>query len=482
MLRRLVLALALVAGAAFAHRPFSPPNVSPIRQGLVDTVEGFTLDEIIAWSDAQFARAARFGRYVRWGGTIALASTAVLGALDWFYNEVKRESGTSLDEWWNMGLSPSGVIPATAWSQSLRLSSCDIFPTYWVDTPSGSSSQQYTDYGLYCSSHPTMQEMLQHAVQAKGGDGWLITYPDTVQAQKTGGGVISGIQAIQLTGQVRPPLPDWLQTHPDAADGVKQAFREYITENDPQSFSQPWPGVQLDPVPTGNQWWDNPFFNPLEDTDQDGWPDWMEWDLESDPANPAKQPLPTADPDGDGYDNASERDAMTDPTDPSSRPDVGSGDSDQDGMPDSSDPCPDDPNNQCQPDEKPEEIPDPSIPTLRTPDMPALDHGPFPEVSQRIASFKQHVQEQLDSLWDTVQDRFPFGMARWVPAPPSGVGSDCPPIIDLRLTFGGQQVASQVDICNTPPYQWMQSTGRTLLIPVVLISSAFAVLRRSSDA
>ena len=283
-------------------------------------------------------------------------------------------------------------------------------------------------------------------------------------------------------GNPRPSLTDWLRQHPDAADGVKQAFREYITENDPSSFSEPWPGVQLDPAPTGNQWHDNPFFNPLEDTDQDGWPDWFEWDTGSDPANPARQPLPTADPDGDGYDNASERDAMTDPTDPSSRPDVDTADSDEDGMPDSSDPCPNDPNNQCQPEENPEDIPDPSMPTLRTPDMPALERGPLPEVAQRIEAFKQHVQEQLDSLWDTVKDRFPFGMARWVPAPPSGVGSDCPPLINLSFTVGGQELTGQVDICNTPPYQWMQSTGRTLLIPVVLIGFAFAVLRRSSNA
>jgi len=81
-----------------------------------------------------------------------------------------------------------------------------------------------------------------------------------------------------------------------------------------------------------------------------------------------------------------------------------------------------------------------------------------------------------------VKDRFPFGMARWVPAPPSGVGSDCPPLINLSFTVGGQELTGQVDICNTPPYQWMQSTGRTLLIPVVLIGFAFAVLRRSSNA
>ncbi len=218
----------------------------------------------------------------------------------------------------------------------------------------------------------------------------------------------------------------------------------------------------------------------MEDTDGDGWRDWFEWDTGSDPSVATSQPDPDADPDGDGYTNQDEQN-KSDPTDPDSTPEDQT-DTDQDGLPDTSDPCPDDPNNECQPEENPEEIPDPSIPTLRTPDMPALDHGPFPEVSQRIASFKQHVQEQLDSLWDTVKDRFPFGMARWVPAPPSGVGSDCPPLINLSFTVGGQELTGQVDICNTPPYQWMQSTGRTLLIPVVLITFAFAVLRRSSDA
>jgi len=119
MLRRLVLALALVAGAAFAHRPFTPPNASPIRQGLVEAVEGFTLDEIIAWSDSRFARAARFGRFVRWGGAITLGSVAVLGALDWFYNQAKQATSTSLDDWWNWANDIPTPVPSNMWDYAL---------------------------------------------------------------------------------------------------------------------------------------------------------------------------------------------------------------------------------------------------------------------------------------------------------------------------------------------------------------------------
>jgi len=88
----LVISLLGVGGPALAQSHF--------KDAIKGAVKGSTLEEVIAWSDAQFAKKATVGRYVRWGGTILIGSALVYTALDWFYNELKRQTGTPLDQWY----------------------------------------------------------------------------------------------------------------------------------------------------------------------------------------------------------------------------------------------------------------------------------------------------------------------------------------------------------------------------------------------
>ncbi|WP_293178310.1 hypothetical protein, partial [Oceanithermus sp.] len=241
-------------------------------------------------------------------------------------------------------------------------------------------------------------------------------------------------------------------------------------------------GLDLDPAPNGNQWFDNPFFDPLLDTDNDGWPDWFEFDLYSDPSNPASQPPSTADPDNDGFDNATERDAGTDPTDPNSRPDVDvDQDSDGDGIKDSADPCPSDPTNTCQPEEDPQEddIPDPSEPSLTPVELPQFDQPALPDISSRFDQIEANFQDRLGTLWSTLQDRFPVGMSRWIPAPPSVSGGSCDMSITLQIP---DLPSAQVDICDNPVMQWAATTGRQLVLVSLMVGFLFAVARRASGA
>jgi len=268
---------------------------------------------------------------------------------------------------------------------------------------------------------------------------------------------------------------------------VKQSLTDYINEQDaqgniPQTFGEPLPGLTLDPAPTGNQWYDNPFFNPYEDTDGDGWPDWFEWDTGSDPSNAGSQPLPNGDPDGDGYDNASERDAGTDPTDPSSRPGVDQDqDTDGDGLKDSADPCPNDPNNMCQPEEEenPDEIPDPTEPTLTPVDLPRLEPPELPDPTGRFDQIRTNFEQNLQNLWDTLQDRFPVGMSRWIPAPPAVSGGSC----DMRFQLEIPDLPpANIDICNNPVMQWAASAGRRIVLASLMVGFLFAIARRASHA
>jgi len=221
---------------------------------------------------------------------------------------------------------------------------------YW--TPSATSSKEQTTYDYHCDSNSANEDVLRSTATSLSPDGsWLITYPDTVTVELINEARFD-VVAVLPTGSMS--LPDYIRAHPDAADGVIEVTKSYIDEypDFPLTFDSPIPGLSLDPAPNGNQWLGNPFFDPLLDTDTDSWPDWFEYDLYSDPSNPASQPPSTADPDDDGYDNAAERDVGTDPTDPNGRPDVDvDHGSDGDGIKDSADPCPSDPTNMCQPEE-----------------------------------------------------------------------------------------------------------------------------------
>jgi len=87
----LLLALVGAGGPALAQSHF--------KDAVKGAVQGSTLDEVIAWSNARFARQAAIGRYVRWGGTILFGSALIAVGLDYFYNYLRRETGTSLDRW-----------------------------------------------------------------------------------------------------------------------------------------------------------------------------------------------------------------------------------------------------------------------------------------------------------------------------------------------------------------------------------------------
>jgi len=485
---RLLIALA-VAGAlitpAYAHRPPAPnfTLTAGFKNAIEDAIEGYTLDEVIQWSESQFTKRIAWGRYITYAGTAVFAASLIYSGLEWFYDQAKKSTGTSLDTWWNMSNGPY-----TDYIWYIKRGYCDDYLHKYVWIYQCANCQEYETRGGTCPPTPSISVGEQAVNNARGtteGYHWVDEdqIGEPVQIILPGYTEPMTVQAAYVRIN-RPPVSDWIQQHNDAADGIKQAITDYIEDQDsqnniPQTFGQPIPGVTLDPEPTGNQWWDNPFFDPLEDSDQDGWPDWFEWDTGSNPSNAGSQPLPTADPDGDGYDNASERDAGTDPTDPNSRPDVDQDqDSDGDGLKDSADPCPNDPLNQCQPDNN-EQTPEPETPTLTPVNIPSFEMPTMPDLASRFDPLKQNFQQRLNDLWDVLQDRFPVGMSRWVPTPPSIGGGTC----DMNVTLQIPDLPSaQVNICDNPVMQWAASTGRSLVLASLMVGFLFAVIRRASNA
>ncbi|WP_366728934.1 hypothetical protein [Thermus scotoductus] len=310
----------------------------------------------------------------------------------------------------------------------------------------------------------------------------------------------------------RPPLPEWLRSHPDATRALRdQVVAPYIESQPIGSPLAPYPGVRLEPVPNPNQWTDNPFTRPDIDTDGDGWPDPVEWreanrrgvpwpDLIN---NPQAYPDPNGDPDGDGYTNLEEVQQGTDPYDPASHPVRRSPtsprvDTDGDGYSDEeeirkgtnpNDPAsyPDTPPEQ-QPEENPDEPqwpggpPSGRIDPVQLPEVEQVEREKLPEwdkLNPLAEAWRQQVVDRVSQKFAEVQnilkDRFPFGIIAGIRQRVSFADAQC--AIQLSLPPVGTLA---VDICNTPVWQ-LATSFRPVLAGLVWVAFGFAAIRRALD-
>lgn len=111
------LIVAVVFGLAIAGS-ISYAQSSGFQAAVRDAVAGSTLDEVIRWSDAQFARTSTVGRYVRWGGAIVIGASLIYAAMDYFYRELQRQTGTSLDYYRRANSDP---LPPSAWLAAVNM-------------------------------------------------------------------------------------------------------------------------------------------------------------------------------------------------------------------------------------------------------------------------------------------------------------------------------------------------------------------------
>jgi hypothetical protein len=492
----LVVALLGAGGPVLAQSHF--------KDAIKGAVQGSTLEEVIAWSDRQFARRAAIGRYVRWGGTILLGSALIAVSLDYFYRELRRQTGTPLDQWVDWPDVPAPVwdgrsAPANAAQIAQAIAAkCGLgFTVYpYVDLwDRGYSMRVYNtrgqvvaDLGVVVFSSPVSWA---EAYARATADVWsrfrqwvLSRCPDAFSE--------------------RPPLGEWIRQHPDAARGVRQVVTTYIDATPIGSPRSPYPGVELQPVPNPNQWTDNPFTRPDIDTDGDGWPDSVEWKEANRRGvpwpdvinNPQVYPDPYADYDGDGWPNLEEVRLGYDPFDPNSHPRTRRPwvDSDGDGYPDwqeiEAGTDPHDP--QSRPDTPPEQKPDdaewPGGPPPVRPDPVNLPEVQVPEKKDlprlqewdNVAeSWKRNVQDRVAQryreLQDVLKEKFPFGILIMAQSRSTSVTSaEC----GVALEIAGHP--AMVNLCDTPVFRFMEAF-RPVLLGLLLLGFTYAVIRRALD-
>lgn len=538
---RLALLILLVllslgwGGPAFAHEHF--------KGAIRSTVQGMTLDEIIQWSNAQYARRATVGRYVRWGGSIILGSALVAAGLDYYYNYLKRETGTPLDQWYHWASSVAAGLgeykvavegPVCRSPYGCRADQLEYrcvysyrWAAYAFSFPGGSVGGTRTLYGSWvvgtptCDSVQVWRDRAQMDFLGRLSSSYNQWRYEPVRPEHRQGvpesarprfdADLSWLVDVLVDPGQRPELSQWIGRYPNAADGVKTAVTQYLNDTEPLSPSQPWPGVRLDPVPNPNQWTDNPFTRPDIDTDGDGWPDPVEWreanrrgvpwpDLIN---NPQAYPDPNGDPDGDGYTNLEEVQQGTDPYDPASHPVRRSPtsprvDTDGDGYSDEeeirkgtnpNDPAsyPDTPPEQ-QPEENPDEPqwpggpPSGRIDPVQLPEVEQVEREKLPEwdkLNPLAEAWRQQVVDRVSQKLAELQNILKDRF-------PFGIIAG----IRQRVSFADAQCAVQlslppvgtlaVDICNTPVWQ-LAASFRPVLAGLVWVAFGFAAIRRALD-
>lgn len=346
-------------------------------------------------------------------------------------------------------------------------------------------------------------------------DLWAEFIGDLYASEGGGGSLADHLAAnpSSLAALADEVLPGWM------SDRENQSWWPY-------TYAEPYgsgAGIEFDPAPNINEWYDNPYANPQVDSDGDGWPDWQEVEAGTDPKNPNSYPTVTPDPyqdsDGDGWTDHEERQAGTDPYDdqdypagtpnPQPKPDV-----DGDGIADELDPCPFDVLNRCvDGDDLPEDIAtettlqavataaqrtadateaiadaltetipeqvdgdwEQMVEPWPTPDTSALSAWAPDTTAARAAldAVVVDVETELDGVMAAAEGKFPFGMFTLIADVPAYTGAgDC-----VSVPLGIMGNSENVNLCDTPLDGYLQNTVRPLLIALLTFGLAWAVVR-----
>lgn len=503
--RRLTLALAavvLLSGVALAQ-----PGAAAVR-GAART---YSEAEVLAFARLQdVTKTVRWGRLVPYAGAAVAAGSLIYAALDWFYQEAQRATGTSLDEW-SEGVA-TGAIAITAGARLLYAgeSYASYGTAWWFYKPggvlqSGGEASHNVPFKLSITESDRLEVFNDAYAQWCAfycADGWFAvpnSYLTTgeVIGQSSCGVVVIGANTTARCYLVktRQDLGDWIDNHPDAGPAARGILNDYLQHQGqqpwwPYTYAEPYgPGIgfEVDPVPNINQWYDNPYANPEVDTDNDGWPDWKEILVGTDPLDPSDRPV-------------------VDPTDPGEGqdplPDV-----DGDGIPDKYDPCPYQASNKCADQAEPEdpiEIPDDYAREVTAQEQlgvlqdilaelrededegtvvpgefagadPELDDWtPWELTSSVWVDAQTVVETQIQTLRDTLSARQPFGYLSWFPSSASvGSGDACAAV---SVPLGGED--RSINICDNPLDEFMHTVGRSALLALAVLSFSLTVVRR----
>jgi hypothetical protein len=459
----------------------------------------------------------------RYSGGLLIGATVITSALSWFYDEAQRSTGTPLDDYWNSA-GPAGQ-PPFLWDDDGQPSPHHVIVSnaaaWWSWTTANFGEPLAPSYSCTTSGFSVRYTpQVRRQNNTNYASGTMVTWGNTanlcmdnayeVDARAAAEAYIASILAL---GD-RPPLTDYLAQNPAAVDGLRDVLRQHADEaapeiSDPHTFSQPFPDldVTFEPNLSWSTWMQSPYADRDTDTDGDGWPDWIEQRLGTNPYDPASRPLAYADPDGDGRTNQQELADLTDPLDaddydagttPEADPTADpqredllallsaiqaleaslAGVSTEDRQVDQlqvaaeqlaelqaiADTLTDTDGNE------PPAIVIPDVEAMLG-DLPELQLTP-PQPPEFVAA--DEVGDRWDPLVEAMSDRAPFAYLEVLPDPGTPqLGGSCP---SFQVGLFGQ--SQTWDLCDNPLDDWMQTSGRSMLLNFSLFFFLIGVVRR----
>ena len=194
---------------------------------------------------------------MRWGGTILLGSALIAAALDYFYRQLDRQTGTSLDQWvhwpevpdpvWTGGSAPSNAAQIAEAIEAKCGPGLRVYPSIEIH----GVHPNYTGFSMY----------VRHTRWGKVADLGRVSFSSPVSYSQAYAAATSAVwprfkewvmSRCPEAFAGRPPLGQWIQQHPDAAQGVRQVVTTYVDATPVGSPRSPYPGVELQPVPNPN--------------------------------------------------------------------------------------------------------------------------------------------------------------------------------------------------------------------------------------
>ncbi len=260
--------------------------------------------------------AVQTGNLVRFGGLVTVAAGAIPLALNWFYDELKRQTGTSLDDWHRLAGTPSYAAYATKfWFLSApsffwegtQYYACYQQRSHGPQKSGMGTESRFMGNGFTSSGCPTDSEVgydpsiLGNIGGCAGSYTW-VNY--SASGTNNSGQTVQISYALRCNALVQMPLLNWIDgnyvnpdgssgtPHPDALSAIlQQILPQWLNSRPlPLSRTQLAPFVTLSPTPNTNQWLDSISDNTL-DSDGDGFTDRDEYDNNSDLNNSSVFPV-----------------------------------------------------------------------------------------------------------------------------------------------------------------------------------------------
>jgi hypothetical protein len=233
-----------------------------------------------------------WGGVVRYAGAGAITAGAVVLALDWFYNTLKAQTATSLDEYY------SWIDYAAVDIQSLGVVNNASYYMWTAFTRPNNANITVQDTAHKCDADITCIKAWIRELRPQYFN--VAPYDRYVWVDGNNNNLSSWrhVQRPSLQNFYSGNYPNG-NPHPDAQEGLKRVMQRYARDVLANGGA---PGLKYTPVPNVNQFKTQAPFVPYIDTDGDGFSDTDEIGVfpPSDPMDPQSKPEtdPNANSDG----------------------------------------------------------------------------------------------------------------------------------------------------------------------------------------